>query len=150
MGQGKELTTETIEAIRFAYLETGGKIRDVARKLGVSPETVRKYGPAPDDDLRQLRTDKTADIIELLAEAQAVYLRHLAQPRTVREASARDAATVFGILTDKRQLLSGGATERHDHRHALDDAVRRIADAEGLDVAAVLAEAEGIVAGGRS
>jgi lysozyme family protein len=120
MAQGRMLDDEQVEAIRMAYLEAGGVVKDVARSLGVSEASVRKYGPAPDDDFAALRAEKKADIIGKLAAARLVYLDHLTTESTVKAAPAKDAAIVFGVLVDKHQLLTGKATERIETRDLSD------------------------------
>lgn len=113
MAQGARLSDMQIETIRAVFAE-GGSLGEAAREAGCAKNSARKYAPPPNDELAQLRTQKRADIITRIAEVRSLYLEHLAQPDVMSIATARDAATIVGILTDKHQLLSGAATERKE------------------------------------
>lgn len=108
--RGQKITPEQIERIKAIYAETGN-ISEAARAAGVRPATARKY-VRQDDEFDKVRQEKRADIIEQIAAARLLYVEHLMKPEVIADADAKDAATVFGILTDKHQLLIGGATNR--------------------------------------
>lgn len=109
--RGQKITPEQIERIKAVYAETGN-VAAAARAAGVTKSTAHKYCHASHDEFEQVRTEKRLDIIEQIAEARRLYVEHLMKPEVIADADAKDAATVFGILTDKHQLLIGGATAR--------------------------------------
>lgn len=109
--RGKKITPEQIERIKAVYAETGN-VAAAAREAGVSKSTAHKYCHSASDEFEQVRTEKRRDIIEQIAEARLLYVEHLMQPAVIAGASAKDSATIVGILTDKHQLLTGGATAR--------------------------------------
>ena len=108
--RGKKITPEQIERIKATYAETGN-VSEAARTAGVGFSTAQKYIRAS-DEFDKVRDEKRLDIIEQIAEARQLYVEHLMQPAVIATASAKDAATIVGILTDKHQLLSGGVTAR--------------------------------------
>lgn len=118
----KSLIPEQIERIKAVFAETGS-IAEAARAGGVSKSTAHKYVHTR-DEYEQLRTEKRAEVIgdvaTLIAEAREKYVRHLMQPDVIASADAKDAATVIGILTDKHQLITGGATARTEAMSAAD------------------------------
>lgn len=58
------------------------------------------------------QTEKSLVIEAAWAAARAGFARAI---EALPEATAQQAATVAGIAVDKAQLLSGAATERHEH-----------------------------------
>ena len=119
--RGKRIDDVQIERIKAVYAETGN-IREAARAAQVPEATARRY-VKHDDGLAQVRAQKRgeaveqvarerADFAELLADAREQYIRHLMTPEVMATADAKDAATIVGILTDKYQLITGGATAR--------------------------------------
>lgn len=119
--RGQRISDAQIERIKAVYAETGN-IREAARAAGTPESTTRRYLKRV-DGLAQLRAEKRieavaavakerADFSELLLDAREAYIRHLMQPEVVGSASAKDAATIVGILTDKHQLITGGVTAR--------------------------------------
>lgn len=124
--RGRKLGPETIERIKAIYAETGSKA-EAARQCGVSRTTVFNYADAS-DEFDEARREKRVDIIARVAEARALYLEHLADPAIVAATDAKDATVIFGILTDKHQLLSGEATERHEHIDSPADRLSRRMD----------------------
>lgn len=120
MGRGRITPDETIEQIKATYA-LNGNARETSRVLGVSFETVRKYiGQDDKDQFSQLRSEKLAtaipSIIELCAQVQIKLLNSMADEDALKKASLHEKAVAFGVITDKHQLLTGEATERHEHR----------------------------------
>ena len=107
------ITDKQVETIKAAYAETGS-ITQAARQAGVSLSTAHVYVRS-NDSFEDVRREKRLDIIEEIARVRQLYIEHLAKPEVMATATAKDAATVFGILTDKHQLLTGEATERKEH-----------------------------------
>jgi hypothetical protein len=112
--RGKKITPEQIERLKAAYAESGN-ISESARIAGLTRPTAQKYVRLSDefDKARQEKREETIkDAAEQIAKAREMYLDHLMQPTVIATADAKDTATVIGILTDKHQLISGGATAR--------------------------------------
>lgn len=139
MAQGSRITDEQIETIRATYAMTG-KLTDAAKASGVSKSCAQKYIHTS-DDLEQLRTEKTVATIETIivkcGEVQEKLLEALTDPARIAKASMQECATAFGIVTDKRQLLSGQATDRREHVSA--DVASRLT-AEEMEQAAKIRE----------
>jgi hypothetical protein len=123
MARGPNLTDEQIERIKQVFAETGS-VRGTARALSMPVSAVKTHCKQT-DGYAQLRTEKRTALIGAIAEELAtvrqLYLDHLKQPAVIAAASAKDAATIVGIFTDKHQLVTGEATERSEHVHS-DDA----------------------------
>lgn len=114
----RPVSDETIEALRLAYAESGSA-RAAARAAGCSIATALKYLGQPDrDQFEQLRSQKRADIIETMATVRIKLLESMVSEDALKKASLQEKAVAFGIVTDKHQLLTGEATERHEHRDA--------------------------------
>lgn len=117
MGKAATLTDEQVETIRAAYAMTG-KYSEAAKAAGVSETSARRYVQL-DDGLEELRAEKRVATIESIivkcGEAQEKLLEALIDPSRIAKASMQECATAFGIVTDKRQLLSGQATDRREH-----------------------------------
>lgn len=114
-----EITDEQIETIKLTYAQTG-KYRAAARAAHCSVFSAKKYADNR-DEYEHLRTEKKIDIIAKMADVQIKLLDAIVDPATIAKASLQERATAFGIVTDKRQLMSGEATERHEHRTADED-----------------------------
>lgn len=95
----------------MVYAETGSQ-REAARQARCSVGVVKKYLDPVADGLEQLRTQKKADIIEEIGEVRLALLTAMKTPEKIAKASMSELATSFGILTDKHQILTGGATAR--------------------------------------
>lgn len=88
-----------------------GALSDVARRAGIPLTTLHSWAtqrrnPPPSD----VRTEKRFDLQKAIrAELEAVFE---AMHTKRDDASYKDLTIGFGILTEKDQLLSGGATNR--------------------------------------
>jgi hypothetical protein len=129
MGRGPHLTDEQIERIKQTFADTGS-VRGTARALSMPVSTVALHCKRT-DEYEQIRTEKytalIGNIAEELAAVRQLYLDHLKQPAVIAAASAKDAAVIVGIVTDKYQLITGEATERSEHVHT-DDARAQLAE----------------------
>ena len=129
VARGKATSDETIELIKATYA-MNGNARETARVLGVPEATVRKHiAPDVKDEFAQVRAEKRVDIIAKAAGVQIALLDAMIDPDALKKASLQEKATAFGIVTDKIQLMSGEATERHEHRNtteARDTLARRV------------------------
>lgn len=122
MGRGRVTSDETIERIKATYALNGRSIADTSRDLGIPESTVRKYiSPDVKAEFAEVRAETMAIAIpEIVAKAtlvQVALLESMADPDALRKASLQEKAVSFGIVTDKVQLLTGEATERHEHRN---------------------------------
>ena len=93
------------------YPERLGAMSQVAKALNVPARTLRRWfkkqsNPPPD---RVVRRQKGELVDAILDEVWNVLGE---MPAAREDASYRELGTVFGILVDKVQLLSGKATER--------------------------------------
>lgn len=117
----------TYKAIIALSAEGIGVLR-IARLLGVSPNTVlavrAREGGALDIEKRRL-AGLTREAARMTVEA---ILDLLGDPAKVALMSLKDRAITFGILAEKAELLSGGATAR----------LETVADATTEDVAGYL------------
>lgn len=122
MGRGANLTHEQVERIKQVFADTGS-VRGTARAVSLSVSTVQPHCKRT-DEYEHIRTEKRTaligDIAEELAAVRQLYLDHLKQPLVIASASAKDAAVIVGVFTDKFQLVTGEATERTEHVDATD------------------------------
>lgn len=125
----KPISDEQIEIIKATFAETGN-LSAAARAAGCSISTASKYtDPVNKDEFEDIRNLKRVDIIDAITEAQIALIGAIKTKATSSDETTRDLATAFGILTDKHQLLTGQATERHEHRNtteARESIARRI------------------------
>src|SRR5206468_11455390 len=100
-----------------AYAQTGN-MAQVARELDLSPDTVRGWVRARQDELAELRTFHQAQpILRLYEQAGQVLDKAAAAP----VGSVRVGAVAVGVLIDKILLLSGQATARTENMVSRDD-----------------------------
>lgn len=87
-------------------------VQAAADETGIPRNTIAYWMDSPEFvELRQ----KTRE--ELGEESKALAHKALGEiQRRIGEFEPKDLAVLYGILTDKAQLLSGGATERTEHR----------------------------------
>ena len=113
----KRISDEQIEIIKATFAETGN-LSAAARAAKCSISTASKYvDPATKDEFEDIRNEKRVDIIEALGAARIKLLNSMVEDDTLKKASLNEKAVAFGIVTDKHQLLTGEATERHEHRN---------------------------------
>ena len=110
MAQGKAITDTQIELIKATFAETGS-ITAAAKAASCSLSTAKKYVESR-DAFEELRNEKRVDIIAKIAEVQVKILDTMTDEAHLNKASLNDLGVTFGILTDKRLLLSGQATAR--------------------------------------
>lgn len=143
MGKAATLTDEQVETIRATYAMTG-KYSEAAKAAGVSIASARKY-VLLSDDLEDLRTEKRREVIEAtipeviaaFSRAQLALVEALTDADKLAKATVNEIAVAIGIVTDKRQLLSGQATDRREHVSA--DVASRLT-AEEMEQAAKIRE----------
>ena len=122
------VTPEEVEQIRGLFAD-GATYREVAGELGRSVSTIQRVVEREDIELpdiearraqteaaRAARQEKWAELREERADRFGEVIDDLVMGIQVKvfdpKATARDLATALGILVDKAQLLTGGATSR--------------------------------------
>lgn len=93
------------------YPDKKGGLTKVANHLGIPLSTLKgwyeaKRNPPP----TELRNEKKGDLVALIDDELDAALAAMGDKRP--EATYRDIGTVFGILIDKRQILTGGLTDK--------------------------------------
>jgi hypothetical protein len=114
------LTDEQIERLHLEYSLTR-KVDRAAKAAGVSWAAAKKYLSQPIDPLTplsQVREQKKIDIAQKLGELQIVLIDALMREDKIAKASFQELANTLGISIEKLQLITGQATERHEHRDA--------------------------------
>ena len=128
------VTAEEREAIVEA-LRRGESIHSVAKECGRSKATV--HGIASDEGIQAERsgTKKSTEAHKTFAKARRQEVSDLLFEKLCQMAAAcekehglRELATVFGILTDKRRLEEGEATERWELLGENDPRLERLRD----------------------
>jgi hypothetical protein len=107
---GKSLTIEQIETAKATYAETGN-YRASARAAGCSAAAAKTHVDNV-DEFEQIRAVKRIDIIEKITEAQGKLIEAMVDAEHLRRATVQEIGVVFGIITDKKLLLTGQATAR--------------------------------------
>lgn len=92
-----------------------GSLQAVSNKTRVPSPTLRRWylkhqNPPPDD----LVINKKIDFQQLIEDEMAAILGEMRDARG--DAAYNHLATAFGILFDKRQLISGGATDNQNQQ----------------------------------
>lgn len=92
------------------YPETKGALTKTASYLHINHTTLLRWftkekNPPP----LQLAQSKKIDFVQLIEDEIAAILGEMKD--AIHDADYRELGTVFGILMDKRQLLTGGSTE---------------------------------------
>lgn len=95
------------------YPDRPGSLTQVASHIGVPHPTLsRWYNQQRNPPPNEVVQEKRLELSELLdAELRAIFS---AMPAVRSDASYRDLGMVAGILTDKKQLIDGKATERKE------------------------------------
>ena len=97
------------------YPQTKGALTRVSKRTGIPWQTLGRWArsesnPPPNDIVHR----KKIDFREAIEEEMSAILGDMKQARP--DAHYASLATAFGIMFDKRQLLTGGATENSDRR----------------------------------
>ena len=111
MAQGTRLTDWQIETIQQAYAESGN-VAHAAREAGCAYNTAKSYVRDHHDELTKLRNEKRADVVTTMMLVRARALEELVTPSRLSKASISELSMLTGIMTDKIQILTGGATHR--------------------------------------
>lgn len=113
-----ETRAEAVTVLTAAgYPDRKGALTQTSNQLGIPMETLRRWfyatsNPPPP----KIVSKKKAELADRLEEVAHQLLD--AMPGKIEGASLQQIATAFGIAVDKRQLLTGDATDRievNDH-----------------------------------
>jgi len=113
------LTDEQIERLNSAFSTNGGKVREAARRVGVSVATASKYidreryNPPP-PEVEAVRTQKRLEIAEKFGDLQVALIDALMDKTKIEKASYQELANTLGIATEKRLLITGQPTSRNE------------------------------------
>jgi len=140
--RGSKATVEQIETMRATYALTRSYTA-AAKAAGCSRETAKKYAIS-EDEFSEVRQQKLAVTIEKIivkcSEAQEKLLDAIMDDVKIGKASMQEAATAFGIITDKRQLLAGQATTRNENLSGGIDPATRLTPEEMEQAAKIRAK----------
>jgi hypothetical protein len=125
MAQGLALTEWQQNEIRAAWLVTRNGSY-AARRAGVNPRTAQRYIANHLPELTALADEKAPEIAASLEVVARELVSYLMDSKKLADARLGEIATAFGIVVDKYQLLTGEATERHEHRD-IDEARESVA-----------------------
>jgi len=104
--------TDAEKAAALAMLDAnGGNMLLTAKETRISRTTLQEWRDGRiSHDVPDIRQEKRQSLAELFLDE--IYAAVGLMPDKRADASYKELATVVGILTDKRQLLLGAATER--------------------------------------
>lgn len=117
----KHLTDKQKKRIIADYVELGS-YNAVAKKYGVSRQTIKNVVDADKETGQKLQDKKAQNTLDMLAymdskktEAQGIidlYLKALVDPKKLEKAPLNQIATSLGIVVDKftRNTASGGSS----------------------------------------
>lgn len=108
MTRGKKYSAEDVER-GLAALAVNGSSEIASEQTGIPASTLRTWKLRQPDEFDELRREKRTPLIEeLWAGARDAIARIRDQ---IKEASAKDAAVILGILVEKALLAGGEPTE---------------------------------------
>lgn len=110
--QGKKRVYSDADKERtIALYTTTGNLSRVARETGIPISTLRGWlAEQPPERVKEAREEAQAEFVKKAWEAVSAHVEHLSQKNVVEVTSARDSATIVGILIDKIQLVTGKPT----------------------------------------
>lgn len=85
-----------------------------AESAAIPESTLRYWMEQP--EFAELRAKTRAEIAEDSLIVAQLALHEMARQIKAGQVEAKDLGVIFGITAEKSQLLSGAATERHEHR----------------------------------
>ncbi len=123
------------------YITTGNLSR-TSKETGVPISTLRGWlAEQPVEKVKEAREEAQAEFVRKAWEAVEAHVKHLAEESSVRATTARDSATIVGILIDKIQLVTGKPTAINEqqgqvtNRHEYDIVQRIVTDPEARETA---------------
>lgn len=112
--RGRDLTEWEQETVMLAYAESGN-MAHAARVAGVTYAAAKHYRDTHLEELHEARERVKGNIIESLALVRRLAIEELATPSRIAKASIQELVMITAVMTDKIQILSGGATAHVAH-----------------------------------
>ena len=126
----------------IAVYITTGNLSQTSRETGVPISTLRGWlAEQPPEKVQEARAEAQAEFVRKAWDAVTAHVLHLQDKVVIAETSARDSATIVGILIDKIQLVTGRPTSINEQqgqvttRHEYDIVQRIVTDPESRDIA---------------
>lgn len=126
----------------IAVYITTGNLSQTSRETGVPISTLRGWlAEQPPEKVQEARAEAQAEFVRKAWDAVTAHVLHLQDKGVIAETSARDSATIVGILIDKIQLVTGRPTSINEQqgqvttRHEYDIVQRIVTDPESRDIA---------------
>lgn len=95
----------------IAVYITTGNLSQTSRETGVPISTLRGWlAEQPPGKVQEAREEAQAEFVRKAWDAVTAHVLHLQDKGVIAETSARDSATIVGILIDKIQLVTGQPT----------------------------------------
>ncbi len=95
----------------IAVYTTCGNLSRTYRETGVPISTLRGWlAEQPPEKVKEAREEAQAIFVRKAWDAVAAHVEHLTEKNVIAITSARDSATIAGILIDKIQLVTGQPT----------------------------------------
>lgn len=128
MGKKGALIGEDIEKAIFQLYAESGNYSDVARQLGVSPNTVKNHIEKPKnaafaEECKRKANERTEDILAHMEKKRDIvnqiidtYLEKLLDPMLIERSTTSQLTTALGTLVDKFTMSNAkaGTTQRED------------------------------------
>jgi transposase-like protein len=144
-GNGKKRPwTDADKERAIAVYVTTGNLSRTSRETGVPISTLRDWlKEQPAEKVKEAREEAQAEFVRKAWEGVTAHVEHLAERSAIAATTARDSATIVGILIDKIQLVTGQPTSnvkqqvdgQVTNRHEYDITQRIVSDPESRDIA---------------
>lgn len=126
----------------IATYVTNGNLSKTSRETGVPISTLRGWlAEQPPEKVQEARAEAQAEFVRKAWDAVTAHVLHLQDKVVIAETTARDSATIVGILIDKLQLVTGKPTTIQEqqgqvtNRHEYDIVQRIVTDPESRETA---------------
>lgn len=124
----------------IAVYITTGNLSQTSRETGVPISTLRGWlAEQPPEKVQEARAEAQAEFVRKAWDAVTAHVLHLQDKVVIAETSARDSATIVGILIDKIQLVTGRPTSINEQqgqvttRHEYDIVQRIVTDPDARE-----------------
>lgn len=128
----------------IAVYVTTGNLSRTSRETGVPISTLRGWlAEQPPEKVKEAREEAQAEFVRRAWKGVIAHIEHLTERSAIAATSARDSATIVGILIDKIQLVTGQPTSnvkqqvdgQVTQRYEYDITQRIISDPEAVQLA---------------
>lgn len=113
----RSLTDWQKEALVDAFAESGN-VSQAARQIGVDYKVAYPWIRANMEHVLEIRKAKQITILEQIKYVRRLVLEELADPARLKKASNHDLALLFGIFTDKINVIEGSPTSHVRVEHS--------------------------------